>query len=45
MPERYPKLCIDFAALGHNVRYAVGRCAEMGIDVAGVIKGTSGLIE
>lgn len=45
MPERYTKLCIDLAALGHNVRYAVGRCAEMGIDVAGVIKGTSGLIE
>lgn len=40
---RYPQIRIDLAKLLHNVRYVTDRCREIGIDVAGVIKGTTAL--
>lgn len=43
--ERFPQLVIDLGALRHNVEFVTGRCAEKGITVAGVVKGTSGLPE
>lgn len=41
--SRYPNLEINLQYLGENVKYVVDKCSEKGIDVAGVIKGTTGI--
>ena len=45
MEERYPRLEINLAHLKHNVTKVVEKCGDMGIQVAGVIKGATGLPE
>ena len=45
MGERYPRLEINLAHLKHNVTKVVEKCGDMGIQVAGVIKGATGLPE
>ena len=40
----YPKLIIDLGKLRSNIEYTTAKCAEIGVDVAGVIKGFTGLI-
>ena len=39
MGERYPRLEINLAHLKHNVVKVVEKCGDMGIQIAGVIKG------
>ena len=41
--QRYPQVEVDLEKLGHNARQIVRRCDELGIEVAGVIKGCTGL--
>ena len=41
--KHYPLLTIDREALRSNMKTVIGWCAESGIDVAGVIKGASGM--
>ena len=41
--QGYPRVEINLDYLKHNVEYVVGKCAEKGIEVAGVIKGTTGI--
>ena len=41
--ERFPQLIIDEEALRQNVRYFADLCGAKGIDLAGVVKGASGL--
>lgn len=41
--QGYPRVEINLAYLKHNVEYVVNKCAEKGIQVAGVIKGTTGI--
>ncbi|MDR3242934.1 MAG: alanine/ornithine racemase family PLP-dependent enzyme [Clostridiales Family XIII bacterium] len=41
----YPRVEVDLEKLGNNVREIVRRSAELGIQVAGVIKGCGGLPE
>lgn len=41
--QGYPRVEINLEYLKHNVEYVVGKCAEKGIQVAGVIKGTTGI--
>lgn len=43
MNTSYPRVEINLQHLRENVEYVVGKCAEYGIDVAGVIKGTTGI--
>ena len=45
MKERYPRLEINLAHLKHNVSRVVERCGSYGVQVAGVIKGATGLPE
>ena len=45
MKERYPRLEINLAHLKHNVAKVVEKCGSYGIQVAGVIKGATGLPE
>ena len=45
MGERYPRLEINLAHLKHNVVKVVEKCGDMGIQIAGVIKGATGLPE
>ena len=45
MKERYPRVEINLAHLRHNIRTVVEKCGAMGIDIAGVIKGATGLPE
>lgn len=45
MKERYPRLEINLAHLKHNVAKVVEKCGSYGIQVAGVIKGATGLVE
>ena len=45
MKERYPRLEINLAHLKHNVAKVVEKCGSCGIQVAGVIKGATGLVE
>lgn len=42
---QYPCLTIDTEKLYHNVKTVAGRCAECGIQTAGVIKGFNGIPE
>lgn len=43
--ERYPRLEVNLAHLKHNVAQVVERCGSYGIQVAGVIKGATGMVE
>ncbi len=43
--KQYPLLEIDLKKLRNNVEQVVNRCAEAGIEVAGVIKGFNGIPE
>ena len=45
MSERYPRVEINLAHLKHNVAKVVEKCGSCGIQVAGVIKGATGLPE
>jgi len=45
MKTVYPRVEIDLKHLRENVEYVVGKCAEKGIAVSGVIKGTTGIPE
>ncbi|MBQ4649490.1 MAG: alanine/ornithine racemase family PLP-dependent enzyme [Firmicutes bacterium] len=45
MKERYPRLEINLASLKHNVATVVEKCGSYGIQIAGVIKGATGLPE
>ena len=45
MGERYPRLEINLAHLKHNVSKVVEKCDAAGIQVAGVIKGATGMPE
>ncbi len=45
MKDRYPRVEIDLVHLKHNVEAVVRKCGEIGIDIAGVIKGATGLPE
>lgn len=37
----YPRVIVDLNKVRHNMKEIVGRCAELGIEVTGVIKGAS----
>lgn len=39
----YPMLTVDTEKLYHNVKTVAGKCAEYGIETAGVIKGFNGI--
>ena len=41
----YPRVEINLQYLKENVAEIVRRCGEFGIDIAGVIKGTTGIPE
>ena len=41
----YPRVEINLGKLKHNVSEIVKRCGDIGIDIAGVIKGTTGIVE
>ncbi len=43
--QLYPRIEINLKYLTENVATVVKQCAEMGIKVAGVMKGTTGIIE
>lgn len=43
--QTYPKLEINLDYLTENVKQMVDRCAEFGISISGVIKGTTGIVE
>ena len=45
MNTRYPRVEINLSHLKENAEFVVGKCAEQGIDVFGVIKGTTGIPE
>lgn len=45
MENRYPRLEVNLSHLRNNVAEVVRRCESQGIQVAGVIKGATGLIE
>lgn len=43
--NEYPQLVVDLKKLRNNVREIKTRCLEQGVEIAGVIKGCSGLPE
>ena len=43
--QSYPRVEINLQYFKENVEAAVKRCAEYGIKVSGVIKGTTGIPE
>lgn len=43
--NRYPKLVVDLKKLQHNIDRVLVNCQDQGVEVAGVIKGCSGLPE
>lgn len=43
MEKGYPRIEIDLGALGHNVKTVVEMCGKQGIEVAGIIKGLTGI--
>lgn len=45
MENRYPRLEINLANLQHNAAKVVDKCGSHGIQVAGVIKGSTGIPE
>ena len=44
MRNRYPKLVIDIDKLRSNIEKINIKCGDKGVELAGVIKGCSGLI-
>ena len=40
----YPKLVVDLGKLRHNIDYVKELCARDGVEIAGVIKGCTGLV-
>jgi len=40
----YPKLVVDLGKLRHNIEYVKDLCAKEGVEIAGVIKGCTGLV-
>ena len=40
----YPKLVVDLGKLRHNIEYVKDLCARDGVEIAGVIKGCTGLV-
>lgn len=45
MENRYPRLEVNLEHLRHNVKNIVEKCGAQGIQIAGVIKGATGLPE
>lgn len=43
--NKYPKLVVDLKKLRHNIDHVLVKCQDQGIEVAGVIKGCTGLPE
>lgn len=43
--DRYPRLEIKVSSVENNVREVVRRASEIGVDIAGVIKGATGDVE
>lgn len=43
--QSYPRVEVNLQYLKENVAAVVERCADFGIDIAGVIKGTTGIPE
>ncbi|MEG2324340.1 MAG: alanine racemase [Anaerovoracaceae bacterium] len=43
--NRYPKVVVDLKKLRHNIDNTLMKCNDMGIEVAGVVKGCTGLFE
>jgi len=43
--KRYPQVEVDLKKLRHNVEETVSRCGSQGIEIAGVIKGCTGIPE
>lgn len=43
--NRYPKLVVDLAKLRHNIEKVKLMCIDKGVELAGVIKGCTGLFE
>lgn len=43
--DRYPQVEVDLAKLRHNIEEIVKKCSSQGIEIAGVIKGFSGIPE
>ena len=43
--DRYPQVEVDLAKLRHNIEEIVKKCESRGIEIAGVIKGFSGIPE
>lgn len=41
--KHYPLLTIDHEAIRHNMQTVIGWCSNAGIDVVGVIKGSTGM--
>ncbi|NLD19387.1 MAG: alanine/ornithine racemase family PLP-dependent enzyme [Clostridiales bacterium] len=42
---RYPKLVVDLSKLRHNIERVQNMCQDNGVEIAGVIKGCTGLLE
>ena len=40
----YPKLVVDLGKLRHNIEYVKKLCADVDVEIAGVIKGCTGLV-
>ena len=43
--NKYPKMVVDLKKLRHNIDHVLVKCQDQGIEVAGVIKGCTGLPE
>lgn len=43
--NRYPKVIVNLRKLRHNIQKAMVKCQDHGIEIAGVIKGCTGLPE
>ncbi len=43
--SKYPNLEVNLTHLRENVKYYADRCAQQGIDIAGVVKGTHGIAQ
>ena len=43
--KRYPKLVVDLSKLKHNIEKVQSMCRDKGVEIAGVVKGCTGLLE
>ena len=43
--SKYPELIIDLKKLKSNIRQVKNKCMEEGVEIAGIIKGSSGFFE